>query len=197
MAVTTKRGRDGPSLKDRLVAVGERIVETGGLEALTLRAVARAANVSHMAPYRHFEDKDALLAAIAARGFHRLTEAMDRAGSQPDLDKGLSVGAAYVLFACRHPSLYRLMFGAGIGEPSRFPELAEASAQAYARCVGVAVPEPPSAPDMMDSDELRYRTIATWSRVHGLATLLIDGMVTMPDNGEDGLIGLVRSVLKF
>ncbi|HOV04694.1 MAG TPA: helix-turn-helix domain-containing protein, partial [Kaistiaceae bacterium] len=71
-------------LRDVLIAEAMRILETDGLEALSLRAVARAAKVSHAAPYRHFADKDALLAAVSACGFLALAEAMEAAAAGID-----------------------------------------------------------------------------------------------------------------
>jgi AcrR family transcriptional regulator len=78
----------------------------------SLRAVARAANVSAMAPYRHFEDKAALLAAVADRGFAMLGEALMAADAHDDPREALyGQGVAFTRFARAHPALFRLMFG--------------------------------------------------------------------------------------
>ena len=78
----------------------------------SLRAVARAANVSAMAPYRHFEDKAALLAAVADRGFALLGDALTTADVHHDTREALyRQGIAFTRFARAHPALFRLMFG--------------------------------------------------------------------------------------
>src|SRR3990170_140547 len=124
---------DQMSLKTRLVMVARELLEREGLEALTLRAAAREAGVSHMAPYRHFESKDDLLAAIAEQGFLALTQRMDdaaaRHGKRPQSRSG--VGVAYVSFALDNPALYRLMFGANLAPRERFPGLVAAGAKAF------------------------------------------------------------------
>ena len=188
-------------LKERLLAAGREILETRGLGALSLRAVARAAGVSHMAPYRHFADKDALLAAIAARGFVELTEAMDRAveGEDDPMRRLVAIGVAYVLFALENPALYRLMFGAGIGDVARFEELSQAGATAFARCRDAlaAVQEEKGAGDSGQSDAaLRNGAIALWSLVHGLASLAIDGRVSLPTGDPAATRGSIEAILK-
>src|SRR5262245_38330568 len=88
-----------------LQAAGE-ILEKQGLDALTMRALARRAKVSHNAPYRHFPDREALLAALAAEGFDRLAQAQEAAAGG-----GVrAMGEAYVRFALAHPQRFRLMF---------------------------------------------------------------------------------------
>ena len=70
---------DGEGLKARLVASARDLLEREGLEAASLRGAARGAGVSHMAPYRHFKDKDELLAAVAEQGFREMTQFIDAA----------------------------------------------------------------------------------------------------------------------
>ncbi len=83
--------------------------DEGGVPSL--RAVARAAKVSAMAPYRHFEDKAALLAAVADRGFELLGDALTAADAHPDPREALyGQGIAFTRFARTHPALFRLMF---------------------------------------------------------------------------------------
>src|SRR5271165_7033628 len=95
-----------------LIEQGLALLETKGLDDLSLRAVARRARVSAAAVYRHFADKDALLAAIAARGFAELNQAFDRglakARRRAPLGRLRALGLAYIDFALSHPGLYRL-----------------------------------------------------------------------------------------
>ncbi len=165
-------------LKLRLAAVARRVLERDGLEALTLRAAAREAGVSHMAPYRHFKDKAELLAAVAAQGFRELTECMDRAIAAEGHPR--AGGAAYVSFALDNPALYKLMSGAGLAAAGRTPELAAAGAEAFQRCLAASGADPASA----GTGETPAQAIAIWSIVHGLASLAIDGLVTLPPKGS-------------
>src|SRR5256712_12176672 len=97
------------------------IVETQGTAALTLRAAARSAGVSQAAPYRHFANKEAILAAVAEDGFRSLMAAMREAsaasGAGP-LERLRAVGLGYATFATRHPSHFRVMFGREMADRS-------------------------------------------------------------------------------
>ena len=180
----------GKGLKLRLIAMARRVLERDGLEALTLRAAARAAGVSHMAPYRHFKDKDELLAAVAEEGFRELAAYMDTMAASGD---PRASGIAYVNFALDNPALYRLMFGAGLPSPARFPELFAAGAEAFRHSL------PASGTGVLDtvSGETPASAIARWSIVHGLASLAIDGRVTLPPKGpeRDARIAAVLQLL--
>jgi len=180
-ATISKRTESGH--KRRLVEDGRDILEHDGPEALTLRAVGKAAGVSHMAPYRHFDDKDDLLAAIAETGFADLAKTMQRAAESPEGPR--AVGHAYIDFARRRPALYRLMFGPVLPDRTRYPGLADAGQAAFARCVETA--------DATGAPASEARAIALWSLVHGLASLLIDGRVAI-DGDEDDMIDAVLAV---
>ena len=91
------------NLRETLLQGALQAISELGPAAFTLREVARRAGVSHNAPYRHFRDKDALLAAVAAQGFRELTRAMrEAADRQPNaLDKLKHSGLAYVALSLR------------------------------------------------------------------------------------------------
>jgi AcrR family transcriptional regulator len=183
------------SLRAKLIACSIEILEVEGLEALTLRAAARAAGVSHMAPYRHFTDKEALLASVAETGFRDLATQMNKAataGSKPKV-KLKAIGRAYVRFAVRRPALYRLMFGPAIVGKGRFPGLTEAGNTAF-QCCADAVTAALQGGRMGRPEDNRVVAIATWSLVHGLASLLIDGRIALPD-GADAESELIEQVL--
>jgi AcrR family transcriptional regulator len=108
-------------LRATLLAEAERTLREQGIEALSLRDLARQAGVSHAAPRRHFADRQALLDALAETGFVRLDEemraAIDDAGE--DYEGRLrAMAAAYVQFATRDPALMELMFAAKNAERS-------------------------------------------------------------------------------
>jgi AcrR family transcriptional regulator len=147
-------------LPSAILQAAGKTLEKEGLGALSLRQVARKAGVSHNAPYRHFPDRDALLAALAAEGFDLLAEKLAA-------NQGREMGAAYVRFALEHPQRFRLMFG-GVIDLQKNPELARASAGAY----GALVEAMKSQKEVSDPDTA---AAAAWSLVHGLSHLLLDG----------------------
>lgn len=171
------------SLHDRLVDCGLALLEAGEGE-VSLRAVARAAEVSAMAPYRHFADKAALMAAVALRGFKMLEADAVVADMAPDPVEALTgQGLAYIAFARRHPALFRLMFADGAGK-----ELPHEQCQgAYARMAG-RVAE--LAPDRAEAG-----TLACWGLVHGLATLALDGRLPPDPAGERAALDLLTRAL--
>ncbi|WP_156256849.1 TetR/AcrR family transcriptional regulator, partial [Sandarakinorhabdus oryzae] len=119
-------------LKAALVDAARAIVERDGVAALSLRAVARATGVSAMAPYHHFKDRSALVAAVAAAGFDQLyTDKMAALASAPgDPAQRIVAGSmAYVRFVTEHPELYRLMKSPELADRSAHPALAAAAAR--------------------------------------------------------------------
>lgn len=168
-------------LRAALVQAGLAILdETGDAGALSLREAARRAGVSAMAPYRHFSDKDALLAAIATVGFDRLRDrliAVDREALECDegvpgleaLQEALiAQGVAYVAFACAQPALFRLMFAAG--RCARPEPLKAASLASYSVMVERVA-------SLVAPDCVQERALQCWATAHGIATLAIDGQL--------------------
>jgi AcrR family transcriptional regulator len=155
-------------LRAALVTAALDLLGEAGAEAVSLRAVARRAGVSAMAPYRHYADKEALLAAVATLGFERFRDALRAADWAAPAGQGLVAQAvAYVGFAVENPALFRLMFG-----PKRFgahPELWAAGEAAYGVLAGRVAAETPV------EAEREARALGCWSLVHGLAMLLLDG----------------------
>lgn len=117
-----------------LVAAAVAVIERHGPESITLREVASAVGVTHGAAYRHFEDKTALLAAVAEEGYRKLNERL-RAASASDPRRPRarleSLAATYVAFAMDHPAHYRVMSGPRLNEEGRFPSLEEAIQEAF------------------------------------------------------------------
>jgi AcrR family transcriptional regulator len=159
-----------------LVAAAQRLIESGGFARLTLRAAAEAAGVSVAAPYRHFENREALLAAVLASGFRELarrTESARRAA--PDALEGLiALGLAYVGYAADHPAIYRLMFGPECDKTSH-PDLMAAGHEALAVLID-AVARCKAAGVIGDAD-VQQVALAGWSLSHGLASLHADGIL--------------------
>jgi AcrR family transcriptional regulator len=175
----TARGRRRPyhhgNLRAALVEAALALVTREGVEALTLRGAARLAGVSPAAPYRHFADKRALLAAVAEEGF-RLLAAELRAAGGPGADpreRFRGRGRAYVGFATGHPSHFRVMFGRELANREAYPSLREAAASAFDALVeGMADAQRAGVVREGDPRELG---LTAWSAMHGLSTLLLDG----------------------
>src|SRR5580704_14822472 len=100
------------STKDRLAAAAAQLLDRGGQEAVTLRAVAEKVGVSHNAPYKHFRDRSALLAGVARRDFKELNRVFaDALNEEPDGASALRRALkAFVDYGLAHPSRYRLLF---------------------------------------------------------------------------------------
>jgi AcrR family transcriptional regulator len=170
-------------LKAALLAAAGTLLEKQGVEYLSLREAARLAKVSHNAPYRHFPDREALLAAIAAEGFRFLGSALEEAGiSGPQ-----ARGEAYVRFALEHPRRFRLMFGGGIRLEAH-PALREHASRAYDDLVRAFA-------TMGDARSAEVAAAAAWSLTHGLANLLLDGHFRRATNDGRETQGFVRAVL--
>ena len=137
------------------------------LAALTLRAVARKAGVSHAAPYRHFPNHEALLVELSVEGFDELrgaiAEAAKAQGSKSD--EIATIGAAYMRFVAQRPALARLMFGGRFPNRDQFPEL-EKKADSIGNEIGAALHDSALG-------------LAVWSAVHGLAMLVLENVIDL------------------
>lgn len=153
-------------LRAALVTAGRAILVREGLAALSLRACAREAGVSHAAPQHHFRNVAELLAAIAASGFDDFVEALDASSrTAPGArERLIAMGRAYVDFAGRDPALYRVMFG--VEAPNVKTEiLIQAMDRAWSQ-LHEAVCEFTGKPDAAGDAML------VWSVVHGHAMLM-------------------------
>ena len=162
--------RNATDLRQKVLQASLALIEEGGLDRLSMREVARKSGVSHQAPYYYFGDREAILAAIAGEGFSKLGRAVDRARSDPA--KALeAIGRAYVGFALRHPAYFQAMFRADAVPLDRYPDVRKCEDEAFGKLVeeiGKAFADQPSAVRLTIS-------IACWSMVHGLATLILEG----------------------
>jgi AcrR family transcriptional regulator len=162
-------------LRRALIAAARRLIEREGPRGTTLRAVARATEVTPSALYHHFEDHDALLAALATDGFAELGEAMQRGAAQVKTDRTLDrlqgAGIAYVRFAVRNPALFRLMFSGMLEQRSRYPSLQHSATETFQVLQQLLGGAPASSSGRVPHPV----ALTAWSTVHGLATLAIEG----------------------
>ena len=164
-----------PDTKDVLLRAAVAIAETDGVGAIGLREAARRAGVTHGAPYRHFENQQALVAAVAEQGFRELMAEAQAAQAEAGADALLrfhAVGLAYLRFALAHPGQFRVMFGA---EAAADPAVRSAEAAVFA----LAVNEIASAQrqGLIAPGDPQEMALLAWSTAHGLAVLMIDGLV--------------------
>jgi AcrR family transcriptional regulator len=170
-------------LRQATIDVAIEIIVEKGIEALTLREVAQRIGVSRMAPYRHFENKSALLAAVAAEGFemmyrhlqHNPTEIMSDLPKNP-LQKLQQLGVAYIFYATSQPTHYRLMFGSLAVDRCLYPEL-HATANKSFDLLLKSVIECQKAGAICQDNPLEIAQML-WSLTHGLSMLIMDGQLS-------------------
>lgn len=163
------------NLKEALLEAAVQLIAETGPRGFTLREAARRAGVSHNAPYRHFRDRNDLLAAVAADGFDRLARAMARAaGKASPLNRLRRSGLAYVDFALRWPQHFAAMFDAPWNAPE-YPACAAAAERCFQTLLGF-VRECQTARQMPAGDPERLAYHA-WSLVHGIAKLANAGQL--------------------
>jgi len=171
------------NLREALLEAAIRLIAEVGPTAFTLREVARRAGVSHNAPYRHFRDRDDLMAAVAAQGFRELTQAMvEAAGQRPDaLDRLKRAGLGYVTFALRRPEHFTVMFDAPISQ-RRHPDSAAAAEQAFGTLLGFVKGSQDAG--RLPSGDSHQMALLAWTMVHGIAKLAITGRLPFASSTE-------------
>lgn len=171
------------NLRETLLEAAIRLIGEVGPTAFTLREVARRAGVSHNAPYRHFQDKDELMAAVATQGFQELTETMlEAVGQRSDARERLKqAGLGYVTFALRRPEHFTVMFDAPRSK-SEHPEAAAAGEKAFNTLLAF-VESSREKSALPAGDNLRFALLA-WSMVHGIAKLAITGRLPFRSKAE-------------
>jgi AcrR family transcriptional regulator len=160
-------------LKNALIAAGVKLLASEGLEGLSLRKLARDIGVSHNAPYMHFADKEALLAAIGEQGFRLLGDAI--AVGQADVREApietrvTRAAHSYVTFALAHPSHLGVMFGSL--SSSNYPDLAQAAGATFEMLIEIV--RDGKRGDELADFEAEHVALLIWTTAHGLSSLLI------------------------
>ncbi len=181
-----KRRYHHGDLRAALVEKGMELLEKGDAETLSLREVAREVGVSAPAVYRHFPQKSALLAALAAEGLERLGAAQMGAAKAAGYGaEGFNAsGRAYVRFALAHPALFRLtMSYTPMVDHFVLSDDQVSSPMRLLRETVAAL-----APIGTDPALLRAVAIRAWSQVHGLVMLMLDGQIAPDDQVIDAVI---------
>jgi len=164
------------NLRAELLATALKQLQKSGVEELSLRALARGLKVSQTAPYRHFADKNALLAALATHGYRELLDALRQASATTDncpRAQLIAFAHAYVDFAAHNPQLFKLMFGPAVQPAVSYPELRAASRDTL-RLVQDILQQGVERGIFRHEDNLAYLANAAWCSIHGLSTLRLD-----------------------
>jgi AcrR family transcriptional regulator len=175
---------DVADFRERLCEAAERLFAERGPDAVTMRQLAAELGVSPMTPYRYFEDKEDILAAVRANGFNRFADALEaaRASAGSARAKGAAVGEAYLDFAFEHPHTYKLMFDLNQPNETDYPELVAAGARAR-RTMSGYVDDQVSAGFMAGDPE--KIGLMFWAATHGAVVLELAGK--LPPGAARGL----------
>jgi AcrR family transcriptional regulator len=179
-------------LRAALKTAALSLIDEHGVKGLVLSDAAHLAGVSVAAPYRHFKDKEALLAEIAAEGFAMFRDALARAAQSHPQDKVkrlVEMGVAYVDFALHHRSHFKVMWEGGIVK-ANYPDIEHTASQAYLLLEEAARDLHPRAHPSRQQALVR----AAWSVVHGYSMLTLEG--ELPAHGtEQSARNLLRQSL--
>lgn len=188
------------NLREALIEAALELIASKGPAGFTFAEAARSAGVSPAAPYRHYRDRDALIADVARRGFERFAEDLEKAwkNGEPDaLSAFQRVGRAYLAFARDEPAFYTAMFESGL-PPDMNPELVRAGETAFAvlhrasEAVCATLPKEGRPPARMIS-------LHVWALSHGIAALFARGDAArrkLPMTPEDLLEAAVLIYLR-
>jgi AcrR family transcriptional regulator len=183
--MSSKNSYHHGNLRQALMDAALVCIRENGADKLSLRALAREVGVSQAAPYRHFEDKVALLSALASDGFERLAYSMETLMGDIQIDPlgaFQRAGQAYIKFAQQNPETYRLMYSMKAADFDD-SEMAACHTSAFHLLektvdAGLAKGSFKAAP----KDAI---VLAAWSMAHGYAQLVIDGIIELADVSVD------------
>lgn len=173
-------------VRRKILDASVALVEEQGVRAVSFREVARRAGVSHQTPYHHFGNHRGILRAIAAEGFGKLCQDMqaaaDQAGPDP-LDSLSACGVAYAKFAKENVGHFRVMFQKALVDLRDDQAPIEEAAETHGTLLQLAQ----AAHDAGYGSGLDVEALANlcWSTVHGIAVLLVEGVITEKTNIQD------------
>lgn len=181
MGIAERKGRERAEREHRITAAARVIAEREGWSAVTIRRLADEIEYSQPVLYSHFENRVAIVTAIALEGFGELARALRNAHRSSDRGRALdTVAMSYLAFARRHPALYEAMFtlptGLRFAEEDTQPELKDA----FAALAAVVSPS---------RSDVEVATETFWACLHGLAEL--ERSSRIPPSGRKQRVALV------
>ncbi|MEM9950112.1 MAG: TetR/AcrR family transcriptional regulator [Chloroflexota bacterium] len=161
------------NLSEACVLEAFRIIESDGVDNLSLRAVSRRLGVSHQAPYKHFESRDHILAEVVRRTFDRFAKYLEQHPTTDDPHADMrTLGEGYLQYAIENPAHYRLMFGTVLPPANKHPSMMKSAQKPFLMltdCVervwqmhGVS-PNPKA---------VQLDALFIWSSMHGMASIM-------------------------
>jgi AcrR family transcriptional regulator len=166
-------------LKNALIASGVDILSKEGVAGLTLRKVAQKAGVSHAAPYAHFADKPALIAAISTEGFRRIYEAIHAAARRHAGNPAaqlVEAAWAYVKFALDDPDHFKVTMSGIVEREQEYPAFVEVSQKSFALVLQIV--EACQARKILRPGPPDLAAVGVWSLMHGLVSLLLENQIS-------------------
>jgi len=192
-----KRTYHHGDLKNALIQAGVEILAKDGVSGLSLRKVASRAGVSHAAPYAHFADKQALIAAISTEGFRQLYTRINSVGEEykdkPSMQL-IEVAWAYVQFALDDRDRFKVMFSGVLEKEKEYPDFVEESQRNF-QLVKMIV-EANQASGMLRSGPSDLVALSAWGIIHGFIMLLLEGQISHTVLERASLRELVEFQLK-
>ncbi|XVQ14283.1 TetR/AcrR family transcriptional regulator [Spirillospora sp. CA-255316] len=183
-----------PRTRDLLIAAAADLLDAGGPEAVTLREVGNRVGVSHNAPYKHFANKEALLAAVAAEELTRMGEALAalRKGDLPENEVLRAALREYVAWALAHPARFQLVFGVW---SAPFEDLV-AAVQSSRSTLLTIVEAAQRAGELPPGDTERMMSLLQ-AVIHGAIDLTVAGHLAIGGKGNADPDGLVDDLLHY
>ena len=166
-------------LKNALILAGVEILAREGIGGLSLRKVARKVGVSHSAPYAHFEDKQALIAAISTEGFRRLYAQLQEAIQPFEADarqQMLSCGRAYIHFAVTEHDIFKIMFSGILEKEKAYTDFVEISQMTFDLLVQIV--KACQTAGILRQAPADLLAVAIWGQVHGLVSLFLEKQIS-------------------
>ena len=166
-------------LKNALIKAGTEILAREGLGGLSLRRVAKQAGVSHAAPYAHFKDKQALIAAISTEGFKQLYSQIETVKKTHQAEPEtllIETAWAYVQFALNEPDRFKLMFSSVLEKEKEYPDFVEISQNNFQQLVEVV--ELCQRANILKDGDSDLIALSVWGTVHGFVSLLLEGQIS-------------------
>ncbi|HEY0708349.1 MAG TPA: TetR/AcrR family transcriptional regulator, partial [Polyangia bacterium] len=195
-AVAPRQSYHHGDLKNALIAAGVEILSKEGVAGLSLRKVALRAGVSHAAPYAHFADKPALIAAISTEGFERLYQVIADAVAKHTVDPAaqLLAGAwAYVNFALTDPDHFKVTLSGVVEKEEEHPAFVAVSKKSFALVVDIV--RACQGAGVLRAGPAELLAVTVWSLMHGLVSLLLEKQIPRSVRGQHSTRALLIAML--
>ena len=177
--MSKKKAYHHGDLKNALIKAGADILSREGVSALSLRKVAQKAGVSHAAPYAHFADKQALIAAISTEGYKKLYEKIAQAAGQyrsDPLRRFVESSWAYVQFALDEPDQFKVTLSGMIEKEQDYPAFVETARQTFSLVVDIVAQCQQAG--ILRKGAADLTAVSVWALIHGFVTLLTENQIS-------------------